>query len=395
VNLQNVPSEKSKTALNALKPQMASIGVEKKAIDALPPILAKRRRSQSDKKVLSAIEEALTAHLRTRESLLAQRTKAVKHHEEIVENCMQESRMRGKELAGVEQTLNTAKVEMESSEKGLSTALRELSEHELRMSREGLMRFNSSSQECDICREEGQVDAAVLLGCGHGWYCKGCIVKFVEARLESGTTGEIPCPSCNTAISEKDLIALLPKEIIFQLHARKIERKAVASGAIPRACPTPNCPMRQTFEEGSSGRRTCAMCQMESCWLCGTQPYHEGRSCEQHAKRARTQNPEEESFFKWMQETGTRQCPTCSMAVTKEKLEGQTEQRSECHKMFCRNCATKFCFKCLAVLTDTYTCNCTKNKHGFVDPFSGEIIKHIQRGKARAKSTANSEAGGG
>merc|ERR1739841_322711 len=126
----------------------------------------------------------------------------------------------------------------------------------------------------------------------------------------------------------------------------------------------------------------------ESCWLCGTQPYHEGKTCAQHAKskkRDRSQRDEDRSFMEWMEATGTQQCPTCKMAVTKEKLEGQTEQRSECHKMMCRNCGTKFCFKCLKILTDTFTCGCTKNKHGFIDPITGELVKHFKRGKAKAK----------
>merc|ERR1712227_591543 len=138
---------------------------------------------------------------------------------------------------------------------------------------------------------------------------------------------------------------------------------------------------------------------MESCWLCGAQPFHEGRTCEQHAMRERASGQaEDDSFYQWMEATGTRQCPKCQMAVSKENLQRQTEQRSECHKMLCRNCGTRFCFKCLAVLTETYSCGCTKNKHGFIDPFTGEVLGHLAKGKAtalakrrRAEATARAE----
>merc|ERR1719324_2250848 len=88
-----------------------------------------------------------------------------------------------------------------------------------------------------------------------------------------------------------------------------------------------------------------------------------------------------------MEATGTRQCPKCQMATTKENLDKQTEQRSECHKMQCRNCGTRFCFKCLAVLTDTYTCGCTKDKHGFVDPRTGKYVAHLKKRRQRVPSS--------
>merc|ERR1712207_122686 len=97
-----------------------------------------------------------------------------------------------------------------------------------------------------------------------------------------------------------------------------------------------------------------------------------------------------------MKETGSKQCPGCKMVVTKENLDCQSGQSSECHKMMCRNCGTRFCFKCLALLTDTYACKCTDKRHQFVDPHTGEHIKHLRRGgkaytaKAKAKASVES-----
>merc|ERR1719265_2440056 len=96
-----------------------------------------------------------------------------------------------------------------------------------------------------------------------------------------------------------------------------------------------------------------------------------------------------------MHKTGTKQCPQCKMAVTKENLESQNTQRSECHKMLCRHCGTRFCFKCLALLTDTYTCSCSMKEHGFINPITGRLIRHRAVSQAgsnsRAKAFAHSD----
>merc|ERR1719401_2586540 len=94
-----------------------------------------------------------------------------------------------------------------------------------------------------------------------------------------------------------------------------------------------------------------------------------------------------------MEETGSKQCPTCRMAVTKPNLKSQATQHAECHKMLCRNCNTKFCFKCLAVLTDSYTCGCTRDAHGFVDPKTGKRISHLRKAPASAKRKAGAGRG--
>jgi len=295
---------------------------------------------------------------------------------------------RARELLGLDTILKTREAECRACEEDVDAAASKLSEHEKRMTLEGMMRFSSSAETCAVCCEDTVAGAAVMLGCNHGWYCPDCVTRFVEARLETGIAGDVPCPDCAAKIPEEDLVKVLPRKTIFRLHARTIEKKAVAGGAEMRSCPTPNCKMRQTIAEGASGRLTCLMCAEESCWLCGVQPYHEGLTCEGYAKRQRIrgESKDMDDLFKWMEETGTRQCPKCHMATTKENLSKQTEQRAECHKMLCLNCGTRFCFKCCAVLTDTYACKCSSNKHGFIDPRTGEVLGHLKRGKAKAQT---------
>jgi len=385
------PCKKSEQSATSMKPQLKIIGVDKKTVDALPPAIGKKKRSQADKKLITCIEDVLGARIRYQTDRLEKSKGEVQRVEQELSIISEAKQRRANETAGLEVVLKAKESEEKACQDEVSNASRELSEHEARMSREGLLRYSSISQACTICCTEVEAGAAAMLGCNHGYYCFDCVTRFVETRLDNGTAGDVPCPECSAAICEKDLVNLLPRKTVIRLHARSMEMEAVASGALQRSCPTPDCKMRHTLKAGSSGQVTCVMCAKESCLLCGAQPFHTGRTCEQHAKRLRAQglSKEDESFFKWMEATGTRQCPKCQMATSKENLARQTEQRSECHKMLCRNCGTRFCFKCLAILTETYTCGCTKNKHGFIDPFSGEVVGHLKRGAA--KKTASSK----
>lgn len=259
------------------------------------------------------------------------------------------------------------------------------------------MKHNLTDDICAICCNDIAACQAVQLHCGHGWYCAECILRHTEARLAMGRAS-VTCPECNAVLAERFLRKLLPENVIERLHARSVEQ-AVSSAADLWACPTPNCPMRVALEDYQLPRLTCTHCKKESCLKCGAQPYHKRMTCEEHAKRVRMRTlakgskttqqerqrlADEESLMQWIRETGTKQCPTCKMAVSKQNLENQATQYSECHKMLCRSCGTKFCFKCLAILSDTYTCGCTRVDHGFVDPKTGKRVEHLRVGSAKA-----------
>jgi hypothetical protein len=133
---------------------------------------------------------------------------------------------------------------------------------------------------------------------------------------------------------------------------------------------------------GAPGLLKCPRCTATACKDCGAHPYHTGLTCAEHAEATRTSGEEEEgaeeSFRKWMEETGTRQCPQCGMAISKENLQRQRAQYAECHKMLCRNCGIRFCFKCLTRLTATKSCNCSRKEHGFIDPRTGKRLPHLR-----------------
>lgn len=207
------------------------------------------------------------------------------------------------------------------------------------------------------------------------------------------------CPECRAQIPEHHLRRLLPGDTVDRMISQGLER-AVSSEADLWPCPTPNCRYRVCYEEGDLPRLNCPACKKVSCLLCGAQPYHRGRTCAEHAERlqARGIQREEDSIKRWMKETGSKQCPTCRMVVSKQNIRNQATQYSECHKMLCRNCGSRFCFKCLAVLTDTYTCGCSIDLHGFIDPHTGKRIQHLRRGQGKgarkAKAPAGAKAGG-
>ena len=77
---------------------------------------------------------------------------------------------------------------------------------EVKMTSSRVLRFNSWACSCSICCEEVAVDGAATLACGHGWYCPGCMTRYVEARLSEGLAGEMPCPECSCGISEEELV---------------------------------------------------------------------------------------------------------------------------------------------------------------------------------------------
>jgi len=124
-----------------------------------------------------------------------------------------------------------------------------------------------------------------------------------------------------------------------------------------------------------SGYFECPVCIKTCCLRCGVQPFHSHSvSCAAHAV---TSDSAEESLRRWMLETGTKQCPQCHMAVSKQNLGRQSTQYAECHKMICRNCLTRFCFKCLAVLAPGHrSCGCSNAAHGFIDPRTGDHVEH-------------------
>jgi len=252
------------------------------------------------------------------------------------------------------------------------------------------LRINTQSEACSLCCHEVPAWRSVRLGCGHGWYCAHCVLRHTEARLAAGSAS-VTCPECSAELAERELRKMLPGEVMERLLARSLEQ-AISSASDLRACPTPNCPMRVAIEEGDDPRFRCTVCKKESCIVCGVQPYHKGLTCEAFKKaqlrRGGHKRDDDASIRRWLKETGSVQCPTCQMGVSKQNLQKQKTQYLECHKMFCRNCNTRFCFRCLTVLTESKRCGCSIDAHGFINPHTGKRINHLRTGSGGSKKGA-------
>lgn len=229
---------------------------------------------------------------------------------------------------------------------------------------------------CSICCEDVLPGKAVRLSCRHGWYCTQCLEQHAKARLQIGSV-DVCCPECNTSIAERTLRQVLPASLVEQLLTRSLEQ-AVSAAQDIYPCPTPNCSFRVALEDGDVPRLKCPDCKKTCCLRCGVQPYHRGKTCEEAAAQGRKANSDEAALKRWMVATGSKQCPTCQVVVTKQNLEKQGTQYVECHKMMCRNCETKFCFKCLAILSDKVSCACTRKEHGFINPKTGRRVNHVK-----------------
>ena len=387
------PEKTRVKAVQAMKSPLKKLGIpDQRPLTMLPETLKKKKnkRSVAERKFLKTIEEKILAKIRESQEALAQQGKELAAQKEQLRKAENERESHAKAVEENEKKMEAMKTELKSAVEYDETTQEDLRKHEHKMTKMGRMTyFNSWDKGCAICCAEAPIDTAVTLGCGHGWFCISCVLRFAETRLEN-QSGEVPClfsPQCTARISERDLIRTLPRSIIFRLHACNIKRAAEVAGSVVRPCPTPNCVMTKIFKAHSVAQEMCSLCDKESCWWCGAQPYHKNMTCEQFGRK-RKEKDIDASFFRWMEKTGTKQCPKCGMATTKENLEIQKDQVEECHKMLCRMCGTRFCFGCSAILTDSFTCGCTQNAHGFVDPFTGDLLKHLMPAKAIAKAAA-------
>ena len=227
--------------------------------------------------------------------------------------------------------------------------------------------------ECQICNEF--TASKVRQPCGHGPYCSSCVMQYAEVKLAAGLFRfNCPDPGCDEPMHDYILKSVykVPESFLDKLHNRSVAAAAGTSSDL-FACPSPDCPMVVAFENcGSPCRYKCPLCNRDSCFVCG-QPWHG------HNAMTCVASALDPSLVEWMHQTGSKQCPRCKTIVTKQNLEAQGGESDECHKMQCRCCGARFCFKCLTLLMgQNKPCACSDPKHGFADFDTGDYIEHKQ-----------------
>merc|ERR1712129_309602 len=101
--------------------------------------MGKKRRLKSDHKVLSSIDEALAVRDRATAFMLGKCMAEVARCEEAVAVVAAATQARARELSKFDEVLKAREAERRSCEEQVSAVLCELSEHEGRMTKEGLI----------------------------------------------------------------------------------------------------------------------------------------------------------------------------------------------------------------------------------------------------------------
>ena len=227
---------------------------------------------------------------------------------------------------------------------------------------------------CSLCCCEHSGCAELL--CGHGRLCHLCMNRWTESRLEGGNA-DVPCPcaeSCELGVPHWQLRMLVEPITFDKLLQASLNRAVLNDGTI-WPCPTPDCPYCVAIDDIE-----CPNGAPMHCPICDKDVFV--------GPQGSTADTADKTFASWMEATGAKTCPGCGCVVTKQSLNSQHSQRSECHKMLCR-CGVRFCFKCLFQYEGRNTCKCTSADHGFVDPYSGKRVEH--RAKHSRGGSCNSK----
>eukprot|EP00928_Gymnodinium_smaydae_P031332 TRINITY_DN23029_c0_g1_i1.p1 TRINITY_DN23029_c0_g1~~TRINITY_DN23029_c0_g1_i1.p1 ORF type:complete len:1013 (-),score=80.87 TRINITY_DN23029_c0_g1_i1:257-3232(-) len=164
---------------------------------------------------------------------------------------------------------------------------------------------------CVVCTEMER-DASPVQCCRHQ-LCYSCACQWAHLQLFDQGELEVSCPVCGTQLDDTTLAQLLNASDFAAVQARRQEREAAI---LKRQPPT----------EEALGLSPGALVSL-----------------------------------------GVKRCPACGSGTQRES--------ETCHKMICRTCRAKFCFRCLSRL-EYFNCGCTGSEHRFVDPVDGSIVAH-------------------
>jgi len=191
---------------------------------------------------------------------------------------------------------------------------------------------------CDICYEEQSYENQFIVDkCDHK-LCRQCASLHIDAQMEKNAI-PIMCPylKCHTEIPEYLIQSVISNEK-FTLYFKKGKNLAILTHNY-KTCPQQDCEGVVDCEENIF---CCPICQYNFCMECKVQPYHYGKSCEEHTESVKEERSEvdDKLFSDYMNLQGFGKCPKCNTPI--EKING-------CNHMNCI-CKTHFCYVCKAVL---------------------------------------------
>eukprot|EP00929_Paragymnodinium_shiwhaense_P070833 TRINITY_DN35965_c1_g2_i1.p1 TRINITY_DN35965_c1_g2~~TRINITY_DN35965_c1_g2_i1.p1 ORF type:complete len:1112 (-),score=204.83 TRINITY_DN35965_c1_g2_i1:236-3571(-) len=167
---------------------------------------------------------------------------------------------------------------------------------------------------CSICGDAAAASAAgpAPLDCCGSAVCAACASHWAETCVMEQGTAKVACPACSKTLESRVVVALLSSRAV-----RVLQRLQDAEASPIHAEPP---------SEDSLGINAAQLAKL-----------------------------------------GFKRCPSCGTGTQKEI--------ETCHKMICRICRAKFCFRCLARL-EYFNCGCTGPEHRFVDPVDGRTVAH-------------------
>jgi hypothetical protein len=200
---------------------------------------------------------------------------------------------------------------------------------------------------CAICQENVYEPMTELM-CAHA-FCKGCLVTYIQIKIEEGQILLINCPylNCQSQIYEFTIQRLV-SETVFSKYLRFKKIEELSRDPFLKWCPVADC---EGYDKGSlkKSRLICNICSFEYCFYCSSK-WHPREKCKFE---------DEKKLDKWAHQQGIKFCPNCRRKV---------EKNLGCDHMTCPKCNYEWCWLCGTRYNSEHYNNCQVKKMQRLNP---------------------------
>lgn len=126
----------------------------------------------------------------------------------------------------------------------------------------------------------------------------------------------IGCPDCHIEIGNSNLEYYCDPADYEKLIKFQFDQFVELNNELFLNCPTPDCAF--VFEwngERENQKFTCGICKKTYCIFCRVD-WHEGLTCKEY-RELNGYPPEDRAFYKFIQGTKFKKCPSCNFWVEK------------------------------------------------------------------------------